>query len=73
VISFHSGEDGEVKRAIARGEEAGTWRALGRRPIRAGREEVQANPRARSALLRVAERVRLGGARNGQNRTEGAS
>jgi len=59
VISFHSGEDGAVKRFIARGAEQGRWRPLTRRPLRADRDEVRSNPRARSASLRVAERLRL--------------
>jgi 16S rRNA (cytosine1402-N4)-methyltransferase len=68
VLAFHSGEDGEVKRTLARGVEQGRWRLLTKRPLRAGREELAANPRARSALLRAAERVRVerdarGGAR----------
>lgn len=72
VISFHSLEDRLVKEAIRR-EEAGCTcpprlpvcrcgrvprlRAVTRRPIVAGAAEVEANPRARSAKLRVAERV----------------
>jgi hypothetical protein len=59
VISFHSGEDGTVKRFLARGAEEGRWRLLTKRPLRAGRPEVLANPRSRSASLRLAERVRL--------------
>ena len=59
VISFHSGEDGAVKRFLARGAEEGRWRLLTKRPLRASRPEVLANPRSRSASLRLAERVRL--------------
>ncbi len=68
VISFHSLEDRIVKTFIAREsrEEVDRrapfapaapvrLRALGR--IRAGQAEVAANPRARSAILRVAERT----------------
>ena len=59
VISFHSLEDRIVKRFIRRGdvdEDAATasrWQALGR-PTRPGAAERRANPRARSALMRVA-------------------
>ena len=68
VISFHSLEDRIVKQFIARyarqavdrrapfAEPAPTLlRALGR--VRPGAAEVAANPRARSAIMRVAERT----------------
>ncbi len=70
VISFHSLEDRIVKRFMrdhARGSQApkniplpanqfgGTLRLVGK-PIRAGSEELRINPRARSAVMRVAER-----------------
>lgn len=54
VISFHSLEDRIVKRFIRPIEgEAGPLARQGR-PVRPGAEEVAANPRARSALMRVA-------------------
>jgi 16S rRNA (cytosine1402-N4)-methyltransferase len=56
VVSFHSGEDRIVKRtfrALARG----AFAVLEPSPIRPGPDEVRANPRARSAKLRVLERV----------------
>lgn len=71
VISFHSLEDRMVKRFIRRQQKGadlppdlpvtedqmgGTLRGLGK-AIRAGREEVEGNPRARSAVMRVAERL----------------
>ena len=69
VISFHSLEDRIVKTFIARESKAEVDRrapfapparalrlkALGR--VRPGDAEVRANPRARSAILRVAERL----------------
>lgn len=56
VISFHSLEDRIVKRFFR--EEAGrTLRILTKRPIQAGEEEIRRNPRARSAKLRVAEKI----------------
>ncbi|MFN0242382.1 MAG: 16S rRNA (cytosine(1402)-N(4))-methyltransferase RsmH [Planctomycetota bacterium] len=58
VISFHSGEDGEVKRFLASGVRAHEWHALTKKPRAAGQAERHANPRARSARLRAAERVR---------------
>ncbi len=72
VISFHSLEDRMVKRfmrAAAQGETLppeipvpardiapGCLRVVGR-AVRAGASEVERNPRARSAVLRVAERT----------------
>jgi len=55
VISFHSLEDRIVKRFFKEQERHGTLRALTKRPIVAGPEETAANPRSRSAKLRVAE------------------
>lgn len=54
VISFHSLEDGRVKRAF---REDSRYKALTRKPVRPSAQEVADNPRARSARLRVAERV----------------
>lgn len=72
VISFHSLEDRIVKNAIASREKGctcprdfpvctcgfvQTLRSVTRKPIIASGEELEENPRARSAKLRVAERV----------------
>jgi 16S rRNA (cytosine1402-N4)-methyltransferase len=54
VISFHSLEDRRVKVAFKRAE---VWRPATKKPVEAGDAEVAANPRARSAKLRVAERI----------------
>lgn len=54
IISFHSLEDRRVKQAF-RGDER--LRELTRKPIVAAEAELAANPRARSAKMRVAERV----------------
>jgi 16S rRNA (cytosine1402-N4)-methyltransferase len=54
IISFHSLEDRLVKRAF-RADERLT--VLTKRPVRPSDEEIAANPRARSAKLRVAERA----------------
>jgi len=54
VISYHSLEDGIVKRTF-RGD--GRLAILTKKPLRPSEDEVRANPRARSAKLRAAERV----------------
>jgi 16S rRNA (cytosine1402-N4)-methyltransferase len=54
AISFHSLEDRIVKQTF---RDDARFRALTKKPIVAGDEEVARNPRARSAKLRVAERV----------------
>ena len=61
VIAFHSGEDGEVKRFLAGKSREGRFQILTKKPIAAERDEVRANPRARSAHLRVAVRTRAEG------------
>lgn len=54
VISFHSLEDRLTKRAIVENK---TLKNLTKRPVVASQEELQDNPRARSAKLRIAEKV----------------
>ena len=54
VISFHSLEDRRVKDAFRADERLAV---LTRRPVGPDEKEVTDNPRARSAKLRVAERV----------------
>lgn len=54
IIAFHSLEDRMVKQAFS-GNPA--YRVLTRRPIESQPAETRNNPRARSAKLRVAERV----------------
>jgi 16S rRNA (cytosine1402-N4)-methyltransferase len=73
IISYHSLEDRRVKRFFRYGNLKGEpvrdiygnlltpWREITRQPIRPAAAETAANPRARSARLRIAERV--GGAR----------
>jgi 16S rRNA (cytosine1402-N4)-methyltransferase len=58
AISFHSGEDREVKRFLREGLAQGRWRLEPKKPLQASREERRRNPRARSAVLRGALRVR---------------
>ena len=60
MISFHSLEDRVVKhtlRDLARGDEA-VIKVLTKHPVIAGDAEAAVNPRARSAKLRAAERIR---------------
>ena len=57
VISFHSGEDRIVKRSFRSLQEGGAFAGLLPAPIEPGRDEVRDNPRARSAKLRVLERL----------------
>ncbi len=61
VISYHSGEDGPVKRRFRDLARAGGFLVETRRPIRPGDEEREANRRARSACLRVLRRAEGGG------------
>ena len=72
VISFHSLEDRIIKTGIAAREKGctcpkefpvcvcgfkQTLRSVTRKPITPGKEELEINPRSRSAKLRVAERI----------------
>lgn len=54
LISFHSLEDRRVKQAFRQTE---TWNVLTKKPVTAGDDELTANPRARSAKLRAAQRT----------------
>ena len=56
VVSFHSGEDRVVKRHFRSLERTG-FAELEPSPIEPGPDEVRHNPRARSAKLRVLERL----------------
>jgi 16S rRNA (cytosine1402-N4)-methyltransferase len=57
VISFHSLEDRIVKDALRDGAKSGIYNVLTRKPVTATEEEVDRNPRSRSAKLRAAERL----------------
>jgi 16S rRNA (cytosine1402-N4)-methyltransferase len=56
VLSFHSGEDREVKRFFAQGAREARWSVLTKKPLGAGEPERRENPRARSVKLRAAQR-----------------
>jgi 16S rRNA (cytosine1402-N4)-methyltransferase len=57
VISFHSLEDRIAKDNFRAGAGQGIWKVLTKKPVTAGDEEVERNPRSRSAKLRAAERL----------------
>jgi 16S rRNA (cytosine1402-N4)-methyltransferase len=57
IISFHSLEDRIVKDALREGVKQGHYELLTRKPVTAGEEEIDRNPRSRSAKLRAAKRV----------------
>jgi 16S rRNA (cytosine1402-N4)-methyltransferase len=56
VISFHSLEDRIAKDSLREGAQKGIWEILTRKPVIAGEEEMERNPRSRSAKLRAAEK-----------------
>ncbi|MCD6404543.1 MAG: 16S rRNA (cytosine(1402)-N(4))-methyltransferase RsmH [Planctomycetes bacterium] len=56
VISFHSLEDRIVKEGFRNGAREGVYRLITKKPLRPSPEEVEVNPRARSARLRSAQR-----------------
>ena len=60
VISFHSLEDRIVKDSLREGAQKGIWTILTKKPVTAGEDEIERNPRSRSAKLRAAERQRPG-------------
>jgi 16S rRNA (cytosine1402-N4)-methyltransferase len=57
VISFHSLEDRIVKDAFRDGARQGFYQLLTKKVVTAGDEEVDRNPRSRSAKLRAVEKV----------------
>lgn len=57
VISYHSLEDRLVKHRMVAWERAGVMARLTRKPLTPTPAEIKANPRARSAKLRIAEKM----------------
>jgi 16S rRNA (cytosine1402-N4)-methyltransferase len=57
AITFHSLEDGAVKRFLAAKAKAGEAALIAKKPISPSAEEVAENPRARSAKLRGATKI----------------
>jgi 16S rRNA (cytosine1402-N4)-methyltransferase len=61
VLSYHSLEDRLVKHAFQRLAREGSFRVLTKKVIVPGEEEIRTNPRARSAKMRVAEKIEPAG------------
>lgn len=57
IITFHSIEDRIVKHTFRSLEQSETVRRITKKPITASAEELHTNPRARSAKLRIIERI----------------
>jgi 16S rRNA (cytosine1402-N4)-methyltransferase len=57
VLSYHSMEDRQVKQTFHRLAHDGSFRILTKKVVQPGEEEVRTNPRARSAKMRVAEKI----------------
>jgi 16S rRNA (cytosine1402-N4)-methyltransferase len=58
VIDFHSLEDRVLKDSLREGAHKGIWTLLTKKPVTPGEDEIEQNPRARSAKLRAAERTK---------------
>ncbi|NOT38460.1 MAG: 16S rRNA (cytosine(1402)-N(4))-methyltransferase RsmH [Saprospiraceae bacterium] len=54
IITFHSGEDRLVKKSFQYYLRKGTYKEIADEPVRASVEEINSNPRARSAKIRWA-------------------
>ncbi|MBX4206161.1 16S rRNA (cytosine(1402)-N(4))-methyltransferase [Candidatus Microgenomates bacterium] len=57
IISFHSGEDRIVKNNFKMWELDNRLKILTKKPIKPSNEEIKLNPRARSANLRVIQKI----------------
>jgi len=57
VLSYHSLEDRQVKHAFADQARVGVLRILTKKVVQPAAGEIDANPRARSAKLRAAEKI----------------
>lgn len=58
IITFHSLEDRIVKETFAFMAKMGGWKAVTKKPVVPSQEEIERNNRARSAKLRVIERIK---------------
>lgn len=59
VITFHSIEDRLVKQTFVRWVKEGRGKLITKKPVVASTEELKANPRARSAKLRVFQKSKI--------------
>lgn len=57
VITFHSAEDRLVKKLFCELIASGGWARITRKAVQPTEEEISSNPRARSAQLRVIEKI----------------
>jgi 16S rRNA (cytosine1402-N4)-methyltransferase len=57
ILTFHSGEDDRVVRALTEGTASGIYSEMGKEPIRPTPQECYDNPRSKSAILRWARRA----------------
>ncbi len=57
IISFHSGEDRIVKQMFREYQSEGFVEILTKKPIAPSSEELEANPKARSAKLRIIKKI----------------
>ena len=57
VISFHSLEDRIAKDSLREAAHKGIWEVLTKKPLTADEDEINRNPRSRSAKLRAAEKT----------------
>ncbi|MBI4059689.1 16S rRNA (cytosine(1402)-N(4))-methyltransferase RsmH [Candidatus Giovannonibacteria bacterium] len=58
VISFHSLEDRIIKNFFRGKAQEGQGRLIIKKPLMPGRDEILSNPRARSAKLRIIEKIK---------------
>jgi 16S rRNA (cytosine1402-N4)-methyltransferase len=70
VISFHSLEDRIAKDSLREGARQGIWEVLTKKPATATQEEMDRNPRSRSAKLRAAQKIDPKSAQHGPGRKE---
>lgn len=57
IISFHSLEDRIVKNNFKQNAGKNIYKLITKKPVEAGREEISINRRARSAKLRIAQKI----------------
>jgi 16S rRNA (cytosine1402-N4)-methyltransferase len=71
VISFHSLEDRIAKDSLREGARQGIWEVLTKKPVTPGEDEMERNPRSRSAKLRAAEKQGTGTRNRRDNESSG--